>query len=233
VNKGHSVNSLWRAWRATLGFIALMLVFRSAVADWNYVPSSSMNPTLVAGDRVLVNKLAYSVRVPFTTVHLRRWDMPVRGDVVTFDSPADGINLIKRVVAVGGDRVSMQDNQLVINDLVTQRQFLGQRTVPSEAGDLSLDIWAERLPGAGRSHTVARWPERNVLTHFDDVVVPQGHVLVLGDSRDNSFDSRFLGMIGIERITGRAERVVVSHDADQLWLPRAQRWWLPLHRQEL
>ena len=75
--------SLWRQHRGFLLFIGLMMVFRSAVADWNYVPSSSMNPTLVQGDRVLVNKAAYSLRVPFSLVHLTRWGAPERGDVIT------------------------------------------------------------------------------------------------------------------------------------------------------
>ena len=226
------MNKLWREWRGTLGFIALMFVLRSAVADWNYVPSSSMNPTLIAGDRVLVNKLAYSGRVPFTTIHMGRWSAPQRGDVVTFDSPADGVNLIKRVVAVGGDRVAMEGNQLVINGQRVTRHILGEYVVPTETGNLSLEISREQLPGASFNHQIARWIERNVLTDFVEVVVPAGHVLVLGDSRDNSVDSRFIGMIDIDRITGRAERVVMSHMPDQFWLPRAQRWWLPLHGQE-
>jgi signal peptidase I len=231
--KGLLVNKLWREWRGTLGFIALMFVFRSAVADWNYVPSSSMNPTLIAGDRVLVNKLAYSGRVPFTTLHMGRWSAPQRGDVITFDSPTDGVNLIKRVVAVGGDSIAMVDNQLVINGQPALRHLLGQHLVPTETGNLLLEISREHLPGARFEHQVARWTERNVLTDFSDVVVPVDHVLVLGDSRDNSADSRFIGMIDIDRITGRAERVVMSHMPDHFWLPRAQRWWLPLHGQEL
>jgi signal peptidase I len=231
--KGPWVSKLWREWRGTLGFIVLMFVFRSAVADWNYVPSSSMNPTLVAGDRVLVNKLAYTGRVPFTTLHVARWSLPARGDVITFDSPADGVNLIKRVVAVAGDRVSMQDNRLIINGTPASRSLVGGRAVPSEAGDLHLEVWNERLPGAQYSHHVARWPGRNVYTEFPDVLVPAGYVLVLGDSRDNSVDSRFIGMIAVDRITGRAERVVMSHDAERFWLPRAERWWQPLHELEL
>jgi signal peptidase I len=208
-------------------FIGIMLVFRSAVADWNYVPSSSMNPTLVTGDRVVVNKLAYSLRVPFTLTHVTRWSEPEAGDVITFDSPTDDLNLIKRVVAVGGDTVEMIDNTLVVNGQAQERVFLdGARTVPTEQGPLSVEVWLEKL--GQRRHETALIPTLNHLKAFDLVHVPVGHVLVLGDSRDNSRDSRFIGFIDVQRITGRAERVAMSHNPQRFYMPRAQRWWLPL-----
>ncbi len=204
-----------------------MLVFRSAVADWNYVPSSSMNPTLVAGDRVSVNKLAYSLRVPFTLTHVWRWAQPRAGDVITFDSPADGVNLIKRVVAVGGETVSMHDNTLAVNGIAQARALVdSEREVPSEEGTLRLQVWHESL--GLHQHEMALIPALNHFTDFNTVVVPTGHVMVLGDSRDNSRDSRFIGFIDVQRITGRAERVVMSHNPQRLYLPRDGRWWLPM-----
>ncbi|MBP9831179.1 MAG: signal peptidase I, partial [Polaromonas sp.] len=98
-----SIKSIWHNNKGFILFLGLMFVLRSAVADWSYIPSSSMNPTLIQGDRVGVNKVAYSLRVPFTLHHLVRWGAPERGDVITFDSPLDEVNLIKRVVAIAGD----------------------------------------------------------------------------------------------------------------------------------
>ncbi len=220
--------SLWRQHRGFLLFIGLMMVFRSAVADWNYVPSSSMNPTLVQGDRVLVNKVAYSLRVPFSLVHLTRWGAPERGDVITFDSPADEVNLIKRVVAVAGDRVAMRGNQLILNGVPVPRTLQdAHRPVDSELGPLDLQVWRESQ-GSVRYET-ANLPAMNQLRDFAPITVPAGHVLVLGDSRDNSRDSRYIGFIDVERITGRAERVVLSHNIDRVYLPRADRWWLSMH----
>jgi signal peptidase I len=217
----------WREYRGLVMFIGCMLVFRSALADWNYVPSSSMNPTLIAGDRVVVNKLAYSLRLPFTLKEIKRWAKPVAGDVITFDSPADGVNLIKRVVAVEGDSVSMLDNQLVVNGIVQHRVLVDSaRQVPTESGVLALQVWRESLGSS--THETALIPEFNHFTDFEPVQVPAGHVMVLGDSRDNSRDSRFLGFIDMQRITGRAERVVMSHNPNWFYLPRAHRWWLPL-----
>jgi signal peptidase I len=197
------------------------------MADWNYVPSSSMNPTLIAGDRVVVNKLAYSLRVPFTLKEIKRWAKPVAGDVITFDSPADGINLIKRVVAVEGETVSMAANQVFVNGVAQSRSLVeAARLVPTEQGTLSLQVWREQLGAYG--HETALIPELNHFTDFEPVQVPAGHVMVLGDSRDNSRDSRFIGFIDMQRITGRAERVVMSHNPEHFYLPRASRWWLPL-----
>ncbi|MBX3587573.1 MAG: signal peptidase I [Ramlibacter sp.] len=219
---------LWSHNRGFMLFLGLMLVFRSAVADWNYVPSSSMNPTLVAGDRVAVNKLAYSLRVPLTLHQLVRWGTPQPGDVITFDSPRDDVNLIKRVVAVAGDVVEMRDNTLVINGQVLTRTLVdASRIVPSELGPLDEQIWREPL-GPYPIET-ARLPAINRYRDFAPVTVPEGTVMVLGDSRDNSNDSRFIGFIDVNRVTGRAVRVVMSHDPQAWYLPRAGRWWLPLH----
>lgn len=219
---------LWRNHRGFLLFLGMMFVFRSAVADWNYVPSSSMNPTLWAGDRVVVNKLAYSLRVPFTLHTIVRWDEPKIGDVITFDSPVDGINLIKRVVAQGGDTVAMRHNVLTINGRDVPRTLVAEeRAVPTENGPVNEEIWRERH--AGGDIEVARLPSFNTLSNFGPVKVPLGHVMVMGDNRDNSRDSRFIGFIDEGRITGKAERVVLSHDPDRLFLPRKGRWWLALH----
>jgi len=227
MNRVPSIKDTWNRNRGFMLFLGLMFVFRSAVADWNYVPSSSMNPTLWRGDRVMINKLAYSLRVPFTLVQVTSWAQPERGDVITFDSPADEVNLIKRVVALGGDHVRMSDNQLFINDRPVPRHLMdASRSVPSEAGDLSLQVWSERL--GDRSFEVAQLPALNRWRDFPQVTVPDGTVMVLGDSRDNSRDSRFIGFIDLRRITGRATRVVLSHDPEQAYLPRLNRWWLPL-----
>ena len=99
-------------------FLVAMLVatsFKSAIADWNDIPTGSMEPTILVGDRVVVNKLAYDLKLPYTTLHLARWADPQRGDIVVFFSPEDEKRLIKRVVGVPGDRVAMLNNRLFIN----------------------------------------------------------------------------------------------------------------------
>ncbi len=212
--------------KSLLIWIGLLLVFRSTVADWNYIPSSSMNPTILAGDRVLVDKRAYSLRLPFTLTQLVRWRSPARGDVITFHSPSTGHTLIKRVVAVAGDVVAVDGNVLILNGSVQRRTLVeGRRLVPTEDGPVGEEIWKEHLDG--RAIEVARLPEHNRWPGFAPVRVPDGHVMVMGDNRDGSIDSRYIGFIHEELITGRAVRVVLSHREKQ-WRPRAERFWLLL-----
>ena len=122
---------LWREWgRPILPVLFVGLMVRGAVADWNDVPSGSMMPTIVEGDRIFVNKLAYGLRIPLTTTWLYEWDGPQRGDVVVLLSPADGKRLVKRVIGQSGDVLELRNNHLringqpvVVDSLHSQQQF--------------------------------------------------------------------------------------------------------------
>src|SRR5580765_7282643 len=106
----------WRQEIRPLLILALvMFSIRSSLADWNDVPTGSMKPTILEGDRVFVNKLAYDLKAPFTTSHIAEWSHPQRGDIVVFFSPKDGTRLVKRVIGLPGDTVEMRNEQLVIN----------------------------------------------------------------------------------------------------------------------
>src|SRR5213593_920316 len=117
-------------------FLAMLLVIsslRSALADWNDVPTGSMKPTIEEGDRVVVNKLAYDLKIPFTMIEVAKWGDPKRGDIVVLFSPVDGVRLVKRVVAVPGDRIEMRENQLFVNGRAASWKPLGFAT-DSEQG---------------------------------------------------------------------------------------------------
>src|SRR6476660_1904993 len=124
---------MWKIWRQKLRPIALTVLVltsvRSAIADWNDVPTGSMNPTIIEGDRIFVNKLAYDLKVPFTTWHLARWGDPRRGDVVVFYSPADEIRLVKRVIGEPGDVIELRDNHLSVNGAAAVYQPLDPEIV--------------------------------------------------------------------------------------------------------
>ncbi len=109
----------WTEWlRSVLLIVLLITSFRSAVADWNDVPTGSMKPTIFEGDRIVVNKLAYDLKIPFTTRRLLAWDNPQRGDIVVLYSPVDGKRLVKRVVGIPGDTLAMVEDRLIVNDEV-------------------------------------------------------------------------------------------------------------------
>lgn len=207
------------------GFIVLMfgmLLFRSAIADWYVVPSSSMVPTLLIGDRVLAYRLAYDIKLLFTNIILSHQADPVRGDIVTFTSPADGRRLVKRLIAVPGDVVEMQEESLIING-----NQIGYVPV-TEPGALTPDyfgtqlVFKEDLPG--HPHAIITMPQRQALRSFGPTTIPEGQYMMLGDNRDNSQDSRYIGLIRRELITGRVNRVLYSLDADDYFLPRLNRF---------
>src|SRR5256885_593947 len=133
-------------------FILMLLVIsslRSALADWNDVPTGSMKPTIQEGDRVVVNKLAYDLKIPFTTIEIAKWSDPRRGDIVVLFSPYDGTRLVKRVIAVPGDRIEMRDNQLFVNGSAASLKPIGTE---EDAEQGSTYIAEETLDG--RTHKV-------------------------------------------------------------------------------
>ena len=168
--------------------ILLLFAARSSLADHYVVPSGSMEPTLLPGDRVIVDKHAYGFRVPFTLLKLSEGEPLARGDVVVFDSPADGTRLIKRLIALPGDLVEVKDGHVMIN---------GASHDPATRLNLEL--------GGGPDLAPTR--------------VPGGQVLVLGDARGNSRDSRYFGFVPQSGIYAKAVRVYYRSEAGFVWLP--------------
>ena len=184
------------AWIALL--VTGVLAARSSLADHYYVPSGSMEHTLYPGDRVIVDKLAYGLRVPFTRIELHEGSEVGRGDVVIFDSPADGTRLIKRIVGVAGDRVSVRDGRVAING--TPSGFLADSAFErfgSRVVHLNLDS------GGGPNL---------------DVVIPAGQVLAIGDHRGNSRDSRYFGFVAEDAVYARAIAVYWRRNEGPVWL---------------
>ncbi len=199
-------------------FLLLMSVFRSGIADWNVVPSGSMKPTIVEGDRILVNKLAYDVQVPFLYHSLKKLNDPQRGDIIVFDSEVAQLRLVKRVIGLPGDVVEMVDNQLYINGQALQYDML-------ESYQNQVDEKEDLL---GVVHTVRLNREGSRLSSFEPTKVPENFYLALGDNRDNSSDSRVIGFVPRDEIIGRARKVVMSVDYDRYYMPRSDRFWKTL-----
>ena len=223
------VRQLWHDYRGVLAFIILMLGFRSAWADWVYVPTGSMNPTILEGDRLLVDKHAYGLRIPFTLIRLSRGEDPQRGDVVTFDSPADGKLLVKRVIGVPGDVVAMSDERLTVNGVAARYAPADRRATQSLLMATRAEDPKARRESFGRcTHEVLLLPDRPSPATFGPLVVPPGMYFVLGDNRDNSADSRYIGFVPRRNIIGHATEVLISLNPDRHHFPRARRFLVPL-----
>lgn len=199
-------------------FIFLMFVFRSAVADWNSVPTGSMKPTIIEGDRILVNKMAYDLRIPFTHISLLKLADPVRGDIVVFDSKVSEIRLVKRVIGLPGDTVELRQNMLKINGEKLDYQISHQATGYTDRIENLLGI----------EHSVRVSDNGGYLSNFKPITVPQGQYLVLGDNRDNSADSRVIGFVPRDEIVGRSRHIVMSLNYDNFYIPRKGRFFQAL-----
>jgi signal peptidase I len=212
------------------GLMLLVMVvsvtsFRSALADWNDVPTGSMRPTILEGDRIFVNKLAYDLKLPYTKIRLARWADPQHGDIVVCFSPADGTRLVKRVVGVPGDVIAMQNNRVFLN---------GQPLAYAlDEGQLSIRGRPEREPAhrylvedlTGQEHLVATTPGQRSLNTFAPLEIPPDCYFVMGDNRDNSADSRYFGFVARRNIAGKVTAVVLSFDRDNWYWPRWQRFF--------
>lgn len=219
----------WRKEIRPLLILALVLFsLRSSLADWNDVPTGSMKPTILEGDRVLVNKLAYDLKVPFTTVHLAEWSNPQRGDIVVFFSPHDGTRLVKRVIGLPGDTIELRNNVLILNGQLVEYEPLAREFLPDLAPtDREGRLFAtEQLPG--QTHAVAGNPAVPARRSFAPYLVPGGHYFMMGDNRDDSFDSRYYGPVKRKQIVGRAISVVLSFDKQNYWQPRWRRFFTSL-----
>jgi len=177
-------------------FIALTV--RSSVVQAFWVPSGSMLPTIQIGDHLFVNKLAYSLRLPFVGTELFRTGKPHRGEIVVFVSPVDRhTDLIKRIVAVEGDTVEIRNKQLYVN--------------------------GERVKDSHAYFSIRRINPNSPRDNYGPITVPKGKFFVLGDNRDHSYDSRFWGFGNVSDIKGRAMFVYWSRLPGRWW-PRMGRF---------
>ncbi|MBM4129699.1 signal peptidase I [bacterium] len=203
--------------------ILVMLAFRSAVADWHDVPSGSMQPTLLVGDRIVVDKLAYDVKLPFGGGVLHRRADPAAGDIVTCRSPADGKRLVKRVIGLPGDVIEMRDNRLTVNGRRVAYGPVDETALRSLVGAEAAGWRFAREELRGRPHAVAfagggRRPDVPAFR------VPDGQYFLLGDNRDLSADSRWFGFVARDDIAGRVIGLAGSLDIARGFRPRWERF---------
>jgi signal peptidase I len=207
---------------------ALLIVFlaKGALAEPFYVPSGSMEPTLMIGDALLASKFPYgygtaSLPIQISLPETGRvfGDVPKRGDVVVFRWPGDHSQAwVKRVVGLPGDRIQMREGQLFINDRAASLRADGVgEAEDGNGGSEPAYRYIETLPG-GVSHAIFKFRDNGRLDNTPEVTVPPNHLFVMGDNRDNSADSRVpvrdggVGLLPMDNLVGRADAVIGSWD---------------------
>ena len=228
---------LWRNWVRPFLVIALvMFAFRSSVIDWNVVPTGSMKPTILEGDYIVVNKLAYDVRVPFLGAPLAELSAPARGDVVVFLPPGEDQLYVKRVVGVPGDRIVLRGTKVIVNgtplpervvtavihynddektpDVYEQHLPLVAESYPPPEGEGPYTVYyrAESRRDPAREYDEDDYPIYKLSQGSNVITVPPDSYFVMGDNRDNSLDSRYWGFVPRDLIIGRAMFVYWSYD---------------------
>lgn len=207
--------------------IILVLAIRWSVASPYYVPTSSMEPTIKVGDRLLAWKLAYGFKIPFTDIALLNWGSPKRGDIIVFKFPQDPeIDYVKRVVAVAGDQIQLKDDILYINGQAQPRQDHNfDRSIIEDIVDEKdnkllfretlngLEHWVMQTSAEHQNSPSSWWPN----VDGQPAVVPEGSVFCIGDNRDNSSDSRRWGEVPLSYVRGKALFVVWS-----IWTPKGE-----------
>lgn len=214
----------WRSARELALWVGVALTFRCFVAEAYIIPSGSMEPTLLVGDRIAVNKASFGARLPFSEIWLAGWRGPERGEVVVFSDPrSPGENLVKRVIAVGGDLVEVRDGVVSVNG----------RALPREELPGPCTVVVDGVPGVPcrrfrERHGSYRYEVRQLVeaspSRFGPLRVPAEHFFALGDNRDQSNDSRFIGSVPLRLLRGRAMFVHFSSG------PEGVRWERLLRR---
>lgn len=220
---------LWKEWRITIFFIVFVVVpVKSSLADWNWVPTGSMNPTILEGDLVYVNKIAYDLRVPLTLYRLAKWSGPKRGDIVICFSPDDGTRLVKRVTGLPGDTIEMKNNILFLNGEPVRYTKIDSKYTEHLSANLKEKCILAMEDLDGFAHPVMSIPSITALRTFGPITVPQDNYFVMGDNRDNSKDSRFFGFVERKLIVGKAKGVIGSFDITDKYQPRFKRFFASL-----
>ncbi len=219
--------STWRGQLVQLAAIVLaVFIAKGALAEPFYVPSGSMEPTLLIGDALLASKYPYgygtaSLPIQINLPETRRvfGEAPKLGDVVVFRWPGDRSQAwVKRVVGLPGDRVQMRQGQLFINDRAASLKPDGIGEAEDDNGGVELaHRYVETLPN-GVAHAIFKLCDNGRLDNTPEVTVPPDHLFVMGDNRDNSADSRVavreggVGLLPMDNLIGRADAVVGSWD---------------------
>ena len=222
---------LWKEWVLPILIAAAFVIpIKSSLADWYWVPTGSMNPTILEGDMVFVDKLAYDLKIPTTLHRLSKWADPQRGDIVVCFSPDDDLRLVKRVIGIPGDTLQLFNNILTINGERVGYSKLDPRYLEYLSDDLIRNAIFAKEKLDDEFHPVMSIPRVSARRFYGPIKVPEGQYFVMGDNRDMSKDSRVFGFVERRVIIGKAKGVIVSFDITDKYQPRTKRFFSSLYQ---
>ena len=223
MNKKKIIYSIYDNAKTLIGALIIAVLIRSLLFQPFYIPSSSMEPTLLVGDRIFVSKYAYGYSkhsFPFSPkITNKRFfsKLPERGDLIVFKTPADNrTDYIKRLIGMPGDSIQFIDGEILINNKKILRQKIENKKI-IRCGNflLETDTFIETLPN-GFKHVVA-YKKKGSLQNSKVFKVPENHYFLLGDNRDCSKDSRYLNSVGYVNnlnLVGEAKIIFFSNDTN-------------------
>jgi len=209
-SKGQRVRRIARENLPVLFVLLAIATFRTAIADWSHIPSSSMEPNFYPGDYIWVEKFSYGPSIPLVNKRLPGWGSPQRGDIVTFVPPHTDEVYIKRVIGIPGDEVTVQGAKVWINGEALTQTF---ERLPD--GNVRA---VEEIDGA--PHTLLFSANLGLSPVARTFQVPEAKYFMMGDHRNNSQDSRVWGFASEDQIQGRVTHVAVSFASERPWRER-------------
>ena len=221
----------WKeSFQSILIAILIALMLRSFVVEAFKIPSGSMIPTLAIGDQIFVNKYLYGVRVPFTSIRLVEFEAPQRGEVIVFICPIEPHqDYIKRVIGIPGDEIAVRNGVIRVNGEPVKRKLIGTQEFADRDNDserwraFKAQVYEQTL--GDKIYSVLQDPDSpSDGSNFGPAIIPEGHVFVMGDNRDHSYDSRMWGTVPIDSILGRSLFVWWSWGKDGLATDRLGTW---------
>lgn len=213
-------------------FIVIIIIIRSSVLGLYIIPTGSMLPSIKLDDRLIANNLAFGLMLPLMETQVIHWANPTRGQIVLFHSPQDDHVLVKRVMGIGGDRLSFKNGVLQINGVSVHEEEVKDRSILADMGENADDktLYLESDYGGPAHYILRSTVGDRTFYETREFLVPEGKVFCMGDNRDGSLDSRIFGPIDVDKLYGRARIVFYSTIPHEGLLPefRTDRFFKPL-----